>query len=119
MRVTDPTFAEGSVSDFYVHFELPEGHFTAVGRCTVMSTGVPRPGLVLVSCGLKLTEFPKGYVGGIATSSSVFNVKGVPGYNTGSLWTLSVFEPEPSRDTHRGQAPVPGIGESPARGGGN
>ncbi|QRN92804.1 hypothetical protein JRI60_26705 [Archangium violaceum] len=110
-HITDPSFAEGSTADFYVHFILPEGHFTGLGRCTMVSNGVPRPGLVLTSCALKLTEFPAGYVGGFVTSSSVFNPKGLPGYNTGSFWTLRVFEPD-TTDTRGGKVPAPGPGRS-------
>ncbi|HYO59482.1 hypothetical protein [Archangium sp.] len=107
-RITDRTFAEGSTADFYVRFELPEGRFTGLGKCTMVSNAVPRPGVVLTSCALKLTEFPAGYVGGFATSSSVFNPRGLPGYNTGSFWTLRVFEPEPAVST-------PGSGARPTK----
>jgi hypothetical protein len=103
-RITDRTFAEGSTADFYVRFELPEGRFTGLGKCTMVSNTVPRTGVVLTSCALKLTEFPAGYVGGFATSSSIFNPQGLPGYNTGSFWTLRVFEPEPA-DKVRASAP--------------
>lgn len=94
-RITDWTFAEGSKADFYVRFELPQGLFTALGECTMLSNAVPRPGVVLTSCALKLTRFPAGYVGGFVTSASVFNPRSLPGYNTGSFWTLRVFEPDP------------------------
>lgn len=95
VRIVDRTFAEGSRADFWVRFELPEGRFTAVGQCTMVSNAVPRAGVVLASCALKLTEFPAAYAGGFATSASIFNPKGLPGYNTGSLWTVRAFEPEP------------------------
>ncbi len=114
-HITDPSFAEGSTADFYVRFELREGHFTALGKCTMVSNGVPQPGVVLTSCALKLTEFPAGYVGGFATSSSIFNPRGLPGYNTGSLWTMRVFEPEPTKDTRGGEVPKAGTGESRPR----
>ncbi|WNG33908.1 hypothetical protein F0U61_09880 [Archangium violaceum] len=94
-RITDWTFAEGSMADFYVRFELPEGHFTALGKCTMVSNAVPRPGVVFTSCALRLTQFPASYVGGFVTSASVFNPRSLPGYNTGSFWTLRVFEPDP------------------------
>lgn len=97
LRITDRTFTEGSQADIYASFELPEGHFVASGRCTVVSNAVPREGVVLATCALKLTEFPKGYAGGFATSASLFNPLGVPGYSTGSMWTLRVFEPDPAR----------------------
>ncbi|MDC0711127.1 hypothetical protein POL68_21845 [Stigmatella sp. ncwal1] len=93
VRIEDPTFAEGSQAEFYVRFDLPEGRFTALGRCTMVSNTVPRTGVVLAHCGLRLTEFPAAYVGGFATSASVFNPQRLPGFNTGSLWTLRVFEP--------------------------
>ena len=96
VHITDRSFAEGSQAEMYASFELPEGHFTAVGKCTAVSNAVPRAGVVLASCALKLTEFPSSYAGGSATSSSVFNPLGLPGYGTGSLWTLRVFEPEPA-----------------------
>jgi hypothetical protein len=93
VRVEDRTFAEGSQAEFYVHFDLPEGRFTALGRCLMVSNTVPRPGVVLAQCALKLTEFPAAYVGGFATSASLFNPRKLPGFDTGSLWTLRVFEP--------------------------
>jgi hypothetical protein len=109
-RITDRAFPEGSQADMYARFELPEGRFTAVGKCTVVSNAVPRPGVVLTGCVLKLTEFPAAYVGGFATSASVFNPMGLPGFNTGSLWTMRVFEPEPQA------APAPGgTGKEPAK----
>jgi hypothetical protein len=95
VRITDRAFPEGSQADMYARFELPEGRFVAVGKCTVVSNAVPRAGLVLAGCALKLTEQPAAYAGGFATSASVFNPMKLPGFNTGSLWTLRVFEPEP------------------------
>ncbi len=103
-QLTDLTFPEGLTQDFYVRFELPEGRFTAVGKCMAVSNKVPRAGVVLTGCSLKLTEFPKGYVGGFATSSSVFNPFGLPGYNTGSYWTLRVFEQERVSPPARGRS---------------
>jgi hypothetical protein len=111
VRITDRTFPEGSQADMYVRFELPEGRFAAVGKCTAVSNAVPRPGVVLTGCALKLTELPAAYAGGFATSASVFNPLGLPGFNTGSLWTLRVFEPEPQA------APAPGSGKAPAKDG--
>lgn len=110
VRITDRTFPEGSQADMYARFELPEGRFAAVGKCTAVSNAVPRPGVVLTGCALKLTEFPPAYAGGFATSASVFNPMGLPGFNTGSLWTLRVFEPEPQA----GPAAA-GAGKQPAK----
>jgi hypothetical protein len=95
VRITDRTFPEGSQAEAYARFELPGGRFVAAGRCTAVSNAVPRPGVVLASCALKLTEFPPAYAGGFATSATIFNPLKLPGYGTGSLWTLRVFEPDP------------------------
>jgi len=92
VQLTNMAFPEGLTQDFYVRFELPEGRFTGVGKCVAVSNQVPRAGVVLSGCSLKLTEFPRGYVGGFATSSSVFNPFGITGFNTGSYWTLRLFE---------------------------
>jgi len=108
--ITDRTFPEGSQADMYASFDLPEGHFTAKGKCTAVSNAVPRPGVVLVGCALKLTEFPRAYAGGYATSASIFNPLGLPGYNTGSLWTLRLFEPDPAAAGAPGAA-----GKQPAK----
>jgi hypothetical protein len=102
LRIQDPTFAEGSQVDFYVRFELPEGRFTALGKCTLMSTTVPRAGVVLATCALKLTEFPPAYVGGIITGASLFNPKKLLGFDTGSLWSMRIFEAPPPPE---GKAP--------------
>ncbi|WP_224247511.1 hypothetical protein [Hyalangium gracile] len=114
LRITDRTFAEGSQGDIYASFELPEGHFEAVGKCTAVSNAVPRPGVVLAGCELKLTEFPRAYAGGFATSASLFNPLHLPGYSTGSMWTLRVFEPEaaPAQEPAKAKAskPAPSAG---------
>jgi hypothetical protein len=110
VRITDHAFSEGSQADIYARFELPEGRFAAVGKCTAVSNAVPRPGVVLTGCALKLTEFPAAYTGGFATSASIFNPLGLPGYNTGSFWTLRAFEPEPAATSAPG-----GSGKEPAK----
>jgi hypothetical protein len=110
VRITDRAFPEGAQGDIYARFELPEGRFVAVGKCTVVSNAVPRPGVVLTSCALKLTEHPSTYAGGFATSASIFNPLGLSGYNTGSLWTLRVFEPDPAAVAVPG-----GTGKQPAK----
>ncbi|HEX8699861.1 MAG TPA: hypothetical protein VF815_13545 [Myxococcaceae bacterium] len=113
VRITDRTFPEGSQADMYARFEVPEGRFVAVGKCTVVSNAVPRAGIVLAGCALKLTEQPAAYAGGFVTSASVFNPLGQPGFNTGSLWTLRVFEPEaqppkqPAKDPGKDAAKEP------------
>jgi hypothetical protein len=36
-------------------------------------------------------EVPPGFVGGVATSNSVFNPFRLPGFGTGSLWTVRLY----------------------------
>lgn len=90
-RLTDLSFSPGSLHDFYVRFDLPEGSFTAVGKCLVNAKNVPSGGLVLTGCTLNLVEGPAGTRGGQATSASIFNPLRLPGVNTGSYWTLVVY----------------------------
>jgi hypothetical protein len=90
-RLTDPKLPAGSHPEFMVRFDLPEGSFTAVGVCTIASNDVPQRGLVLAGCALRLTAFPKGVLGGVATSLSTFNASALPGFSTGSWWTLQYY----------------------------
>jgi hypothetical protein len=91
VRITDPTFAPGAPQPFYARFELPEGAVTAEGACSIVSNDVPSPGLVLAGCFLRATEVPYGYVGGAVTSLSVFNPADLPGFTTGSRWTVQLY----------------------------
>lgn len=75
---------------FLIHFDLHEGSYTAVGACSITSNGVPAAGLLLLSCGLNIVAGPPGTIGGSATSASVFNPLGIPGFDTGSIWTLRI-----------------------------
>ncbi|AGC49272.1 hypothetical protein MYSTI_08006 [Myxococcus stipitatus DSM 14675] len=85
----------GEQLPMYVRFKLPEGDFTASGACQVVSNDVPEAGLVLAGCALKLVEVPAGYLGGMVSSTSVFNPKKLPGYATGSYYTLTVYRGPP------------------------
>lgn len=90
-RITDPTFPPGLPQDFYAKFDTPEGTFTAKGACTLVSNDVPAAGLVLAGCHLRITDGPRWSRGGAITSLSVFNPRGLPGFNTGSEWTLQFY----------------------------
>ena len=90
-RITDPNFPAGLPQLFYARFDTAEGIFTARGACTLISNDVPEPGLVLAGCHLRITEGPADMVGGVVTSLSVFNPRGLPGYNTGSEWTVQTY----------------------------
>jgi hypothetical protein len=57
----------------------------------VITNNVPRPGVVLAGCALRVTQGPEGFLGGAATSMSIFNPLGLPGAGTGSFWTLRAY----------------------------
>ncbi len=76
---------------FLIAFDLADGRYVAKGECDIVSVTVPVPGLMLAGCALKLVQMPDGVVGGFATSASVFNPYGVPGFGTGSVWTLHLY----------------------------
>lgn len=91
-RVIDPAFPPGTRLPFYAVFDLPDGRVTASGDATVVSNDVPVAGLVLAACHLRVIEAPPGFSGGVATSLSVFNPAGLTGFNTGSFWTILLFD---------------------------
>ncbi len=83
---------------FYIEFTLNHGHdksntYVAVGACQMVSNDVPRPGIALAGCALRVTQGPAGFLGGIATSMSIFNPLRLQG-GTGSFWTLRVYTTE-------------------------
>jgi len=98
-RLTDPKLPVGTQPPFVVRFDLPEGSFTALGACTIASNDVPERGLVMAGCTLRLTAFPKGVLGGVVTSLSTFNPSGLPGFGTGSWWTLQYYYDSASADS--------------------
>jgi len=75
-----------------VRFDLPEGPITARGGCTLVSNNVPTAGLVLAGCHLKVTQAPAWYSGGAIASLSVFNPRRLPGFLTGSDYTVQLYE---------------------------
>ncbi|RKH32494.1 hypothetical protein [Corallococcus sicarius] len=93
-RLTDRTFAPGTRVPFYARFLLPVGAFTASGECTLVSNDQPQAGVVLAGGALKLVEVPPGFVGGVLSNLSVFNPLKLPGFATGSYYTLYAFRSE-------------------------
>jgi hypothetical protein len=89
-QVTFP-LVEGSTAPFYAQFELADGSYTANGSCRVTSNGIPQAGVVLAGCALRLQARPAGFVGGVAASASVLTLGTIPGFETGSFWTLRVY----------------------------
>jgi len=83
-------------SPFAMTFDLHDGIITAKGTCTITSLTFPVPGvpapLLLVGCALDVNDDPpSGILNGIATSASVFTPVPLPGYQTGSYWTLQLY----------------------------
>jgi hypothetical protein len=95
-RLTNLAFPEGLAQEFYVTFELPDGRFTGLGTCTVISNSMPRAGIVLTGCSLKLVGFPQCVSGGIAASTFLLNPFRVPGFVSGGFWTLNVYSTPPN-----------------------
>ncbi len=107
LQLTNALFPEALVQQFYAKFDLPQGSYTAVGTCTVSSNSVPQTFIILAGCTLKIVSGPSGSLGGMVTSSSVFNPLQRPGFTTGSVWTLQEYTapsaPE-CRHGHHGHA---------------
>lgn len=76
---------------FLIRFDLEDGSYVAKGTCDIASVTVPRVGIMLAGCALRIESGPAGVIGGIATSASVFNPYGLPGFGTGSIWTLHLY----------------------------
>lgn len=91
VELTNFLFPPGLAQNFYAVFDLPTGRYEAVGTCTLVSNDVPQTGLVLAGCNLKVVSAPAGVEGGVITSASVFNPARLPGFNTGSLWTVQAY----------------------------
>lgn len=95
-HVTFPlVFTPSSIEPFYINFRLDKGdhagEYKAIGNCTIISNDVPTQGLILAGCSLKVTDAPSDSVRGAMTSMSVFNPFRLPGFNTGSIWTLRLY----------------------------
>ncbi|MFB1480672.1 hypothetical protein [Corallococcus sp. RDP092CA] len=93
-RLTDRAFTPGTQVPFHARFLLPAGAFTAQGECVLVSNDQPQAGVVLAGGALKLVEVPPGFVGGVMTNLSVFNPLKLPGFATGSHYTLYTFRKE-------------------------
>ncbi|MBX5480641.1 MAG: hypothetical protein IRZ16_02155 [Myxococcaceae bacterium] len=92
IQLTTVTFPEGLQQQMYAQFDLPDGTWTGLGTCTIVSNSVPQAGVVLAGCALKVLSGPAGTVGGTITSNTVFNPLGLPGFDTGSYWTLLSYD---------------------------
>lgn len=115
IRLTDFNFPPGQQVPFYARFNLPEGAFTAAGVCTLVSNNVPEKGLVLAGCALQLVGVPRGFAGGTVSSTSVFNPFKLPGYATGSYYTLYAYRDGSRRDMREEQDEAWEANEAAAR----
>lgn len=104
VELTNFLFPPGLAQNFYAVFDLPSGRYEAVGTCTLVSNDVPQGGLVLAGCNLKMVSAPAGVEGGVITSASVFNPARLPGFATGSLWTVQAYTDGTQPTWHRGMS---------------
>lgn len=95
VQLTNFLFPPGLQQNFYAVFDLPSGRYTGLGTCTLTSNDVPQAGLVLAGCALDVISGPSGVLGGVITSASTFNPARLPGYSTGSMWTMQVYTSDP------------------------
>jgi hypothetical protein len=81
---------------FALKLELEDGIIMARGDCTITSVNFPVPDLpaplLLLGCTLAVDKDPSaGILNGSATSTSVFTPMALPGYRTGSFWTVLLY----------------------------
>jgi hypothetical protein len=82
----------GVAVPFYAEFHFEGGdRYRAEGTAQVLTSDVPAADVVLAGCALRLVGGPEGFLGGVATSASVFNPTRRPGVETGSTWTLHAY----------------------------
>lgn len=87
---TMASIALGATAPFTMDFDLADGRkIFAAGTCQVtqqiVTSASPYP-VLMVGCTLAVEG--NADLAGIATSASIFNPFKVPGYETGSYWTL-------------------------------
>jgi hypothetical protein len=91
-QITNLMFPAGLAQKFYLQLTLRDGVYAASGTCTIISNDVPLTGLVLAGCNLRLVGAPQGVAGGAVTSVSTFNPFRLPGFATGSYWTVQLYD---------------------------
>jgi hypothetical protein len=91
LRVTDLTFPPFTTGPFYGEFTIDGRTMRIDGVCTTASNDVPLAGVVLAGCTTAIVQAPEGFTGGVAVSNSVFNPFRLPGFSTGSLWTVRLY----------------------------
>lgn len=87
----------GATAPFTMDFNLQGRRIFAAGKCEVtqriFTAASPYP-VLMVGCSLAVEgSAAEPTLSGIATSASIFNSFNVPGYETGSYWTLHLVKP--------------------------
>jgi len=95
-QLTDFTFPVGNEFPVTARFVLKDGTYTGTGICVVTSNDQPVKGLILAACTARVNEGPKGFKGGVATTTTVINVFKLPGFTTGSYLTIRGYR-DPTR----------------------
>jgi hypothetical protein len=90
-RLTDASFPPASTAPLFSEIDVDGLRLRLDGACTVVTNDVPLVGVVLAGCALRVVDAPAGFVGGVATSNSVFNPFRIPGFSTGSYWTVRLY----------------------------
>jgi len=80
----------GATAQMFSEFNIDGERHLGEGVCVVGENTVPAAGLILAGCTIVLDAGP-GIAGGLATSNTVFNPFGLPGFETGSIWTVQLF----------------------------
>jgi hypothetical protein len=93
---TMTSIALGAKAPFRIAFDLGRRTVYAAGECTVAERfaplAVPPYPVLLVGCSLAVEPgSDDGLLRGIASSASVFIPYPIPGYDTGSYWTLHLY----------------------------
>jgi len=92
VHITNFAFTPGRAEHFLLQLTLPDGVYTALGTCTIISNDMPVNRLVLGGCNLEITSAPAGVIGGAVTSLTTFNPFHVLGFATGSYWTAQIYD---------------------------
>jgi len=89
-KVTD--LSVGTSAPIYLEFELNDMLIKGDGSCLVTSNNIPVNGLILTGCSYTIyDDLDNNLLGGIATSNSIFNPFNLPGFQTGSFWTVHLY----------------------------
>ncbi len=94
LELSDEGFEIGGMVPMHVEFVFGRMILNATGACLSTTAGVPADGVVLSGCTLDILDSPthRKVLGGMASSNSLFNLGGVPGLNTGSVWAMRVYK---------------------------